>query len=84
MYISSGGNTSRRVEDSIVTSPIDLDSMTGRFVSSSHAFFATRQRRCERRTSAHRGRFKTLRAAHDPKISRSTGSVNLRSRIARI
>ena len=64
------------LEDSIVTSPIDLDSMTASPVSSSYVFFAHVNGDVSVVLPRTGVVLKTLRAAHDPKYLASTGSVN--------
>jgi len=64
------------LEDSIVTSPIDLDSMTASPVSSSYVFFAHVNGDVSVVLPRTGAVLKTLSAAHDPKSLASTGSVN--------
>ena len=64
------------LEDSIVTSPIDLDSMTSSPVSSSYIFFAHVNGDVSIVLPRTGVVLKTLSAAHDPKSLASTGSVN--------
>jgi hypothetical protein len=64
------------LEDSIVTSPIDLDSMTASPVSSSYVFFAHVNGDVSVVLPRTGVVLKTLSAAHDPKALASTGSVN--------